>query len=304
MPWGRAYFAVQAAAGTGWWVAVALSPLVRGWTLGELDPVWVAVFDIPLFVIASAIAAAGVRWAAWVATGWTILVTVGLALYSTLTTLAGWGVLAMGAAAGASVMALLLIQLGRIPTELIIAGPFKFRPAKPEANHLATTILQLVAFWGVFLVILPTIVRIFELRWAVGFTFPPFVAIVGLIALFLASALGIWSAVAMATHGQGTPLPSTTANRLVIAGPYRYVRNPMALAGIVQGAAIGLTLSSWLVVAYAVAGSILWNYAVRPLEERNLEERFGADFRRYRARVRCWVPTLPPLNFSDGQDRI
>lgn len=295
MRWGRVYFAVQAVAGAGWWAAVGLSPFVRSLTLGDLDPVVVAILDIPLFVVSSAIAAAGVRWAAWVATSWTILVLAGLALYATVTTLAGWGVLAMGAAAGASILALSLVQLGRIPTEMIIVGPFAFRPAKPGAHHLATTIGQLVIFWGVFLVILPAIVRFFELRWAVGFTLPPLVTVIGLIALLLASALGIWSAVTMATFGHGTPLPSTMAIRLVIAGPYRYVRNPMALAGIAQGAAIGLILSSWLVVVYAVAGSILWNYAVRPLEERNLEERFGEDFRRYRDLVRCWVPTAAPL---------
>lgn len=295
MRWGRAYFAIQAAAGAGWWIAVALSPLVRDLTLGDLDAVLIAVFDIPLFVIASAIAAAGVRWAAWVATVWTLIVTVGLAIYATLTTLAGWGVLVMGAAAGASVLALSLVHWGRIPTEWIIAGPFAFRPAKRGTNHLVTTIAQLVVFWGFFLVVLPLTLRFLELRWAVGFTFPPLVAVVGIIVLVLASALGIWSAVTMAELGEGTPLPSIMANRLVTAGPYGYVRNPMALAGIVQGAAIGLMLSSWVVVVYALIGSILWNYAVRPLEDRDLEARFGDDYRRYRDAVRCWVPRITPL---------
>jgi protein-S-isoprenylcysteine O-methyltransferase Ste14 len=69
----------------------------------------------------------------------------------------------------------------------------------------------------------------------------------------------------------------------------------MALAGVVQGAAIGLILSSWLVVAYAVAGSLVWNWIVRPLEEADLDTRFGQDYRRYRAAVRCWVPRLRPV---------
>jgi protein-S-isoprenylcysteine O-methyltransferase Ste14 len=50
-------------------------------------------------------------------------------------------------------------------------------------------------------------------------------------------------------------------NRLVVAGPYRWVRNPMALASIAQGVAVGLILSSWLVVVYAVAGALLWPIA-------------------------------------------
>ncbi|MFM9431911.1 steroid 5-alpha reductase family enzyme [Arthrobacter sp. MP_2.3] len=52
-------------------------------------------------------------------------------------------------------------------------------------------------------------------------------------------------------------------------------------------------LQSWLVVAYAVAGSLVWNYAVRPLEETDLEGRFGAEFKHYRRTVRCWLPRLP-----------
>ena len=67
----------------------------------------------------------------------------------------------------------------------------------------------------------------------------------------------------------------------------------MALAGITQGVAVGLLLSSWMVVVYALAGSIVWNCIVRPLEEADLEHRFGDDFRRYAARVRCWVPRWP-----------
>ena len=45
--WGRRYFGVQAIAGAAWWVAVFASPVVREATLGSLDPVIVAVLDIP-----------------------------------------------------------------------------------------------------------------------------------------------------------------------------------------------------------------------------------------------------------------
>ena len=91
------------------------------------------------------------------------------------------------------------------------------------------------------------------------------------------SGLPWYSLQSEAEQGAGERLPAAMTNRLVIAGPYRFVRNPMALAGIVQGAAVGLMMSSWLVVAYALAGSLLWNYAVRPLEEADLETRFGVS---------------------------
>ena len=296
MLWGRLYFAAQALAGAAWWIAVALSPFVREATLGGLDPVAVAAADIPLFVIASALAALGLRPAAWIAAVWTLLVAVALAVYATVTTEAGWGVLVMAAAAGCSLLALCLLTRGRIPTEWIIAGPFAFRPAAPRSSalhHVAATFAQIVVFWGFFLVVLPIVVGWLERRWAVGFEWPWISGIVGVVVLVLACALGISSAVSMSVRGRGTPLPSAMPNRLVMAGPYRYIRNPMAVAGIVQGVAVGLMLGSWLVVAYALIGSLLWNYAVRPLEEADLEERFGDEYARYRDAVRCWVPRLP-----------
>ncbi|GAA3319208.1 methyltransferase family protein [Arthrobacter ramosus] len=286
---------MQAIAGFSWWAAVFLSPVVREATLGNLGPVAVAVFDIPLFVMASAIAAFGVKAAAVVSTAWTGIVAVALAGYATVTTEAGWGVLGMGAATVGSLIALCLVLLGRVPTAWIIRGPFAFRPAIPRptaATHVVSTFGQIVLFWGFFLAVIPFTVAFLEQRWAVALPFPSFAPPVGVTVLVLASALGISAAVAMSTLGDGTPLPSAMPNHLVIAGPYRWIRNPMAAAGILQGAAVGVILQSWLVVAYAVVGSLVWNYVVRPLEESDLEERFGEEFRQYRDAVRCWVPRV------------
>jgi len=292
----RWYFAAQACAGAAWWLAVLLSPFVRHLTLGGLDPLPIAVSDIPLFVIASAVAAFGVRVAAIVATSWTCVVAIALAGYATVTGEAGWGVLVMAVAAGGSVLALCLIVWGLVPTRWLIAGPFAFRTAgaRSTAAMLVATAAQVVVFWGMFLVVGPVILVALEHRWRVGLVFPAFAQPVGIVVLVLASVLGIWSAAAMVVAGRGTPLPVAMPSQLVVVGPYRFVRNPMAVAGIVQGVAVGLVLSSWLVVAYAVIGSVIWNLAVRPHEEADLEERFGADFSRYRAAVRCWVPRLQP----------
>lgn len=298
---GRLYFAAQAVAGATWWVAVFTVPLVREATLGSIDPTLMALADVPLFVVASALAAAGVRAAAHVATGWTLLVAVALALHSTVTTEAGWGVLAMIAASAGSVVALCGIREGRIPTAWVVQGPFGFRPAasgRSTAAHVLATLGQIVLFWGFFLVVLPLVIAALEQRWGVALPLPApaatVVSVVGAVVLALASALGLWSGVTMSALGDGTPLPAAMTTRLVVAGPYRWVRNPMALAGITQGAAVGLLLGSWLVVLYAVAGSAVWNHVVRPHEEDDLEARFGADFEDYRAHVRCWLPRLTP----------
>ncbi len=291
---GRAYFAVQAALGACWWAGVFTNGSIRTLTLGDLDPVLVAALDIPLFVIASALVAFGVRWATWIVVPWTLLVAAVMAAYATVSTLAGTGALLMIAAATCGVVAGMLVLLGRLPSERLITGPFAFRPAskRSTAGHLRRTILQLLVFWGAFLVVGPLLVVWIEGRWMLTVGFPLAVRAAGLTLLIAASALGVWSAIAMSTRGEGTPLPSETATRLVVSGPYRFVRNPMAVAGIAQGVAVGMLAGSWLVIVYALCGSLVWNTLIRPWEEADLEQRFGAEFRAYRERVRCWVPRL------------
>ncbi|GAA4519565.1 isoprenylcysteine carboxylmethyltransferase family protein [Brachybacterium paraconglomeratum] len=295
---GRAYFALQAVAGALWWVLVSTVPAVAAATLGSLNPLLVGALDIPLFVLASALVALGVRRATWVVVPWTLLVTAGMVLYATLTGTAGWGAVAMIAASAGSVLAGMLVLWGRIPIQTFLVGPLAFRPARRVEGSapLVATLLQMMAFWTLFLVVLPLPMIWLERRWQVDATLPDAARLATVIAgaalLLAASLLGVASAVTMARLGRGTPLPGAMANELVIAGPYRWVRNPMAVAGIAQGVAVGLLGASWLVIFYSLAGGVLWHLLVRPEEERDLAARFREDYARYSARVRCWVPRL------------
>lgn len=288
----RAYFAAQAIAGALWWVGVFASDAIRSATLGGLPAGVIAVFDIPLFVIASALCACGVRWAVGVVAIWTPLVAAGMAIYSTATALAGWGTLLMILAAMGGIAAGIVIICGRAPVEWIIRGPFSFRTAGDEDSRRLTArvVRQMTLFWVLFLAVIPLAIAGFETRWTLDVDMPIAVRIGGAVLLVAASALGIWSAASMLVAGGGTPLPAHMARRLVVSGPYRHVRNPMAVAGIAQGVAVGLVLGSWLVVAYALCGSLIWNTLVRPQEEADLASRFGADFEEYRERVSCWLP--------------
>ncbi|MGO2152168.1 MAG: methyltransferase family protein [Microbacterium gubbeenense] len=288
----RGYFAVQALAGAAWWVLVVIAPDVQRLTLGGLPPLPVAILDLPLFVGASALAAFGIRWAVWLAGVWTVLVTAAMVVYATATGSAGWGAVTMIAAAVGSAAAAVIIVRGSLPAHWILLGPLGLREARPRAraNNILATAAQLVIFWGLFLAAFPLVIAWFEQRWDVALSLPVAVRVSGIALLVLASALGLWSAATMASLGDGTPLPSASARRLVVAGPYVFVRNPMAVAGIVQGVAVGLVLGSWLVVAWALCGSVVWNSIIRPIEERDLEDRFGDAFRAYRDRVSCWVP--------------
>lgn len=164
-------------------------------------------------------------------------------------------------------------------------------PASARYNLLKTW-AQTVVFWGVFLFLLPW--GVWELESALGFAawrFAPW-EVFGAVLFALGGALGLTSGAVMAVKGRGTPLPTDCARELVIVGPYRFIRNPMAVAGLSQGVAVGLFLGSPMVVLYALAGGPLWHFLVRPWEETDLERRFGEPYRAYRGAVKCWLPRL------------
>lgn len=295
----RAYLALQAAAGAAWWVAVFASDLVRTWTLGTWDPRWLVGPDLLLFVGGSAVAAALASWrAAAVTTAWTGLLSLALLVYGLSEQAAGWGVLLMAAATVGSLAAALTLRMGRMPTSWYFVGPFVFRPApeRSRRRHVTTSLLQLVVFWVGFFVAIPALLAAVERRLRVpwdGLSAAPWPTI-GAVLFLLASPLGLASCLTMAVRGEGTPLPAQTARKLVVAGPYRWLRNPMATAGVVQSIGVGLWFGSWTMIVAAFAGAIAWHVGIRPVEEADLLERFGEPYERYRARVRCWVPRLSP----------
>ena len=85
-------------------------------------------------------------------------------------------------------------------------------------------------------------------------------------------------------------MPTATAPKLVVNGPYRFVRNPVAFAGILQGLAVGRYFGSCGVIAYSILGVLVWHYCVRPVEERDLRQRFGIAYESYQQAVALWLP--------------
>jgi protein-S-isoprenylcysteine O-methyltransferase Ste14 len=294
----RAWFALQAIAGAAWWVAVLASDEVRARTLGTWSPAILVVPDLVLFVVAAALAAAtGHRIAAAMSATWTVAVTAALGATAVATGRAGVGAALMVIASLGAVPAALVLWFGRMPTAWFFVGPFAFREAEERtpSQHLRRSLAQLVVFWSTFLLGLPALLAWAEgradLRWAL-LDAPAWRAI-GAGTFLVASAVGLWSCRSMAIVGHGTPLPAETARRLVVVGPYRWVRNPMAVAGAFQTAGVGLWLGSWTVLVAAVAGCVVWDSWIRPTEEADLLERFGDPYARYAETVRCWWPRRP-----------
>jgi protein-S-isoprenylcysteine O-methyltransferase Ste14 len=94
------------------------------------------------------------------------------------------------------------------------------------------------------------------------------------------------------TEGRGTLAPWDPPRHLVIAGAYRYVRNPMISGVLFVLVGEALVLLSW---RHAVWASVflLLNVTFIPLfEEPQLRARFGAAYDRYCRHVPRVVPRL------------
>jgi protein-S-isoprenylcysteine O-methyltransferase Ste14 len=178
------------------------------------------------------------------------------------------------------------------PRCLMPSGPRVARPASRGWNSLKT-VAQIAVMWGLLLGVLPLGIDLVE-RW-LGSPRLPACPGLGAMLFAVASLLGLATANALVRDGEGTPLPLDTARKLVLSGPYRHVRNPMAMFGFAQGFAVGLWLGSPAVLVYTAVGVVIWQGLARPWEEADLERRFGDRYRRYRAAVHCWIPRLTPF---------
>jgi protein-S-isoprenylcysteine O-methyltransferase Ste14 len=87
----------------------------------------------------------------------------------------------------------------------------------------------------------------------------------------------------------------------VATGPFRFVRNPMSLGGVVLMTGIALWHRSAFGLGLAAALFLVVHLVVVYLEEPGLEKRFGDSYRDYRRNVHRWVPRITPWQPSNAE---
>jgi protein-S-isoprenylcysteine O-methyltransferase Ste14 len=94
-------------------------------------------------------------------------------------------------------------------------------------------------------------------------------------------------------RGRGTPAPYDPPRRLVIAGLYRYVRNPQYIGVFLVVLGEAIWFGNALLFAYAGFLAIAYHLFVRLYEEPTLGRMFGEDYVRYCDAVPRWLPKRP-----------
>jgi protein-S-isoprenylcysteine O-methyltransferase Ste14 len=115
-------------------------------------------------------------------------------------------------------------------------------------------------------------------------------------AIAILAGLGLWYRTVrlFAREGEGTLAPWDPTRKLVVRGPYRYVRNPMITGVLLVLLGEAALFGSLLILVWAVAFFAINTVWFRLVEEPGLVKRFGDEYEQYRRHVPRWVPRLTP----------
>lgn len=109
-----------------------------------------------------------------------------------------------------------------------------------------------------------------------------------------------WCSSSFVFHGKGSPIPFTPTKRLVVKGLYRFVRNPIYIAGSLVLVGEALLFQSLGILIYCLVMFAIFNIHVF-IEEQLLADQFGEKYEQYRRSVPRWVPRYRPYR-NDGID--
>ncbi len=143
------------------------------------------------------------------------------------------------------------------------------------------------------LVTIPAIILYFSKFRLINFSQP--VALVFMIILFLCGFYLMISTMRLfAAVKHGSPAPWNPVDRLIVTGPYAYVRNPMLGGVFLTLGGECLLFQGWALFGYFVFFVVV-NAIYFPFrEEKELSQRYGKAYDVYKANVPRFIPRRTP----------
>lgn len=162
-------------------------------------------------------------------------------------------------------------------------------------------LVEILGLWGGTTLVL-FLLAPWWLEWSWEGMLP--LQILGGVLLVVSVAVGTWAVAKLGwarllfASALFPPEAENVPQRLVVEGPYRYVRNPLYLTG--SSLIVGATLltRSWALLLLTALYLVQLALQI-PLEERELRGRFGTPYRHYCDLVPRFVPRLRPVDRRD-----
>src|SRR5205809_5248294 len=114
--------------------------------------------------------------------------------------------------------------------------------------------------------------------------------VAGMITVMIGTALALWCVCTFVFIGKGTPAPFDPPKKLVVRGPYRFVRNPMYIGAGMTLAGAALFYQSLSIFIYTGSFFLITHLFVVLYEEPTLRRTFGPEYESYCSRVKRWWP--------------
>jgi protein-S-isoprenylcysteine O-methyltransferase Ste14 len=181
-------------------------------------------------------------------------------------------------------------------------------------SHIKDTIRRLqrfvftpfraVVFVGAILVVIGWLTGYLRaLDAAFGLELPEWVQVPGLVAVLAGATLGLYCGAMLSTRGIGTLGGDEwfMPREFIVTGPFRFVRNPMSIGGVVLLFGIALCYRSACALGVAAAMFLVSHLVAVYVEEPGLEKRFGESYREYRRNVRRWLPRVTPWQSASAE---
>jgi protein-S-isoprenylcysteine O-methyltransferase Ste14 len=114
--------------------------------------------------------------------------------------------------------------------------------------------------------------------------------VAGMIMVAIGTAIALWCVVTFVFIGKGTPAPFDPPRKLVIRGPYQFVRNPMYIGAAMTLAGAALFYESLSIFIYSGVFFLITHLFVVLYEEPTLRRTFGDEYEAYCRRTTRWWP--------------
>jgi protein-S-isoprenylcysteine O-methyltransferase Ste14 len=157
------------------------------------------------------------------------------------------------------------------------------------------------------LVVVPLLIIVgtkgFRFGWGLGLPYDALAVCIGLIILVAGLYLLIAAIMLFMNIGKGTLAPWSPPEKLVVIGPYGYVRNPM-----ISGVLIALLGESIILGSIGILSCFILFFIINHIyfilsEEPGLLRRFGNEYIRYKDNVPRWIPKLSPWKNDSEKNR-
>ena len=153
---------------------------------------------------------------------------------------------------------------------------------------LARAITYATFFIGLIIVYFPAGI----LSWS-GIFRPEVIEVMQVAGIILgtgSATIALWCVFTFVIIGRGTPAPFDPPRRLVIMGPYRFVRNPMYIGAGLTLVSAALFFESIQLLGFVGLFFLIAHLFVMLYEEPTLRRTFGQEYEAYCRHTRRWWP--------------